>query len=77
MSKSMTGCFTCFTDFNNLSNTKLPKLTSCFNSHGWAAFRWFHRDVRSTECPGNKLYELIETWDHFGHSKPVRPTKAL
>lgn len=35
-----------------------------------------HRDVRPTECPGDKLYELIETWDHFGHSKPVKPTKG-
>ena len=35
-----------------------------------------HRDVRPTKCPGDKLYELIETWDHFGHSQPVKPTKG-
>lgn len=24
-----------------------------------------HRQVRETECPGNKLFEEIQTWDHF------------
>nr|AXE15816.1 peptidoglycan recognition protein 1 [Archivesica packardana] len=33
-----------------------------------------HRDVRDTECPGDKLYELIQTWDHFKASTPVKPT---
>ncbi|CAL8105802.1 unnamed protein product [Calicophoron daubneyi] len=25
-----------------------------------------HRDVCSTECPGNALYSIIKTWPHFG-----------
>ncbi|XP_064611539.1 peptidoglycan-recognition protein SD-like isoform X2 [Liolophura sinensis] len=25
-----------------------------------------HRDVSSTECPGQKLYDLIRTWPHYG-----------
>lgn len=33
-----------------------------------------HRDVRETECPGDKLYELIQTWEHFNTSTPVKPT---
>jgi len=24
-----------------------------------------HRDARDTECPGQMLYDLIKTWDHF------------
>ena len=26
-----------------------------------------HRNEASTECPGNKLYELIKTWPNFGY----------
>jgi peptidoglycan-recognition protein LB len=24
-----------------------------------------HRQVRSTECPGQRLFDEIQTWDHF------------
>lgn len=24
-----------------------------------------HRQVRATLCPGDKLFDIIKTWDHF------------
>ncbi|XP_052773322.1 peptidoglycan recognition protein 1-like isoform X2 [Mya arenaria] len=36
-----------------------------------------HRDVGATECPGQRLYELIRTWEHYGRvgsEPPVKPT---
>ncbi|CAG0895686.1 unnamed protein product [Darwinula stevensoni] len=24
-----------------------------------------HRQLRDTECPGDRLYETITTWDHY------------
>jgi N-acetylmuramoyl-L-alanine amidase len=33
-----------------------------------------HRDVGATACPGDKLYELINTWAHYDQTHtPVRP----
>lgn len=32
-----------------------------------------HRQVRETECPGQRLFEEISTWDHFS-SKPAGPS---
>lgn len=29
-----------------------------------------HRQVRSTECPGQRLYDEIKQWDHY-ISKPA------
>ena len=29
-----------------------------------------HRDGGCTECPGEKLYELIRTWSHYGGKLP-------
>ena len=46
---------------------KLGKITPDYKMYG-------HRDVSSTECPGNTLYSLIKTWDHFDASIPVNPT---
>ncbi|KAK3590387.1 hypothetical protein CHS0354_028496 [Potamilus streckersoni] len=34
------------------------KLSSTYILHG-------HRDVGQTECPGNKLYDLIQSWPHY------------
>jgi len=34
------------------------KLSSCYTLHG-------HRDVGSTECPGDALYDEIRTWSNF------------
>lgn len=31
-----------------------------------------HRQVRSTECPGQRLYDEIKTWDNH-ISKPAGP----
>ena len=33
-----------------------------------------HRDARPTIGPGDKLYSQIQTFDHFDHNKPVKPT---
>ena len=33
-----------------------------------------HRDARPTISPGDKLYSQIQTFDHFDHNKPVKPT---
>lgn len=46
---------------------QLGKITPDYKMYG-------HRDVRATECPGDTLYELIKTWDHFDSNKPVKPT---
>lgn len=35
-----------------------------------------HRDVRDTDCPGHKLYDLIKGWDHFCQSDPVKGTST-
>lgn len=48
---------------------KLGKITSNYKMYG-------HRDVRSTECPGNQLYDYIKTMEHFGPLPPVKPTKS-
>ncbi|KAL5017095.1 hypothetical protein ScPMuIL_006684 [Solemya velum] len=32
-----------------------------------------HRDVRPTECPGEKLYTLISSWKNFDMFEPVNP----
>lgn len=45
----------------------LTKLTPDFKMFG-------HRDVRPTTCPGQAFYELIRTWKHYFHGKPVKPT---
>lgn len=45
----------------------LNKLTSDFKMFG-------HRDVRPTSCPGEAFYQLIRTWKHYDHGKPVKPT---
>lgn len=31
-----------------------------------------HRQVRDTECPGQRLFEEISTWNHFS-SRPAGP----
>lgn len=31
-----------------------------------------HRQVRETECPGQRLFDEIKTWDHF-ISTPAGP----
>ncbi|XP_052231306.1 peptidoglycan-recognition protein SC2-like isoform X2 [Dreissena polymorpha] len=49
---------------------KLGKITPNYKLYG-------HRDAGTTECPGQTLYELIRTWDHFGRvgdQPPVKPT---
>lgn len=48
---------------------KLGKITTDYKLYG-------HRNAGQTECPGDKLYELIQTWTHFGAdaSAPVKPT---
>ncbi|KAL3871087.1 hypothetical protein ACJMK2_039108 [Sinanodonta woodiana] len=39
------------------------KISSSYILHG-------HRDVYQTSCPGDKLYELIQSWPHFSrHNK--------
>lgn len=45
----------------------LNKLTANFKMYG-------HRDVRNTTCPGEAFYQLIRTWKHYDHHKPVKPT---
>ena len=45
----------------------LNKLTADFKMYG-------HRDVRPTTCPGEAFYQLIRTWKHYDHNKPVKPT---
>lgn len=45
----------------------LNKLTPDFKMYG-------HRDVRNTTCPGQAFYDLIRTWKHYDHGKPVKPT---
>ena len=45
----------------------LGKITPDYKLYG-------HRDVGNTSCPGDKLYELIQTWTHFGPSPLVKPT---
>ncbi|XP_064614109.1 peptidoglycan-recognition protein SC2-like [Liolophura sinensis] len=37
----------------------MGKVTSTYTLKG-------HRDVRPTECPGQKLYDVIRTWPHYG-----------
>ena len=64
---------------NDKALSALKNIINCGLSKGKITHNYKmygHRDVRSTECPGNKLYELIETWDHFGHNKPVKPAKG-
>ena len=46
---------------------RLGKITPDYKLYG-------HRDVGTTLCPGDKLYELIQTWEHFGPKPPVKPT---
>lgn len=31
-----------------------------------------HRQVRATECPGDRLFQEISTWEHFS-AKPAGP----
>ena len=31
-----------------------------------------HRQVRKTECPGDRLFQEISTWEHFS-AKPAGP----
>ena len=45
----------------------LRKLTVDFRLYG-------HRDARPTESPGEALYKLIRTWDHYDPKPPVKPT---
>ena len=57
--------------FNALNNmlklgVKLGKLSPDYKIYG-------HRDVRETECPGDELYNLIKTWEHFDNNTPVKP----
>ncbi|XP_053408874.1 peptidoglycan recognition protein 1-like [Mercenaria mercenaria] len=34
-------------------------------------FRMYgHRDAGKTECPGDALYKLIQTWPHYSHKPP-------
>ena len=46
---------------------RLGKITPDYKMYG-------HRDVGTTLCPGDKLHELIQTWEHFGPEPPVKPT---
>lgn len=46
---------------------RLGKITPNYKLYG-------HRNVGSTECPGERLYELIQTWPHFDNNTPVKPT---
>lgn len=46
---------------------RLGKITKDYSLYG-------HRDVGHTNCPGNKLYGLIKTWEHYGKLPPVKPT---
>ncbi|KAL3863962.1 hypothetical protein ACJMK2_005691 [Sinanodonta woodiana] len=48
---------------------QMGKITKDYKMYG-------HRDVRSTECPGQRLYDLIRTWPHFDPNKPIRPTPS-
>ncbi|XP_029646038.1 peptidoglycan recognition protein 1-like [Octopus sinensis] len=41
----------------------LGKITPNYRLYG-------HRDVRETSCPGDKFYQLIQTWKHYSHTKP-------
>ncbi|KAL4232098.1 N-acetylmuramoyl-L-alanine amidase [Mactra antiquata] len=45
----------------------LGKITPDYKLYG-------HRDVRATTCPGDTLYNHIQTWDHFGDLPPVKPS---
>jgi len=51
------------------------KLTPDYRLYG-------HRDALDTESPGQMLYDLIKTWDHFDHDatrplpRPEPPTPA-
>ncbi|XP_067891832.1 peptidoglycan recognition protein 1-like [Heterodontus francisci] len=43
-------------------------LIQCSASRGYLSSRYIlkgHRQLRATECPGNKLYEIIKTWPRW------------
>jgi N-acetylmuramoyl-L-alanine amidase len=46
---------------------QLGKITPDYKMYG-------HRDVGHTECPGNSLYSLINTWNHYDTNVPIKPT---
>jgi len=45
------------------------KAASNYTLHG-------HRDGDCTECPGQKFYELVRTWPHYGGQLPRNCSKA-
>lgn len=36
-----------------------------------------HRQVRDTECPGNRLFREISTWSHFSTVPTVNTSKKM
>lgn len=58
---------------NAASLTAVKHLIACgiqkgFISHSYHLYG--HRDVGTTECPGDRLYHEIQSWPHYSHTHP-------
>ncbi|XP_078310961.1 peptidoglycan-recognition protein SC2-like isoform X2 [Crassostrea virginica] len=58
---------------NAASLNAVKNLIACgiqkgFISHSYHLYG--HRDVKTTECPGDRLYHEIQSWPHYSHTHP-------
>ena len=53
---------------NEAALDALKRLLACGKASGKLRSNYIlrgHRDMVSTDCPGQKLYDLIQTWPHY------------
>nr|XP_034328898.1 peptidoglycan-recognition protein SC2 isoform X1 [Crassostrea gigas] len=58
---------------NDAALNAIKNLIQCGISHGYITSSYHlygHRDVGSTDCPGDALYHEIRTWPHYSFVKP-------
>ncbi|KAK3095508.1 hypothetical protein FSP39_015496, partial [Pinctada imbricata] len=58
---------------NSKAQAAVKALISCGVSKGYISrtYKLYgHRDANPTDCPGDALYHLIQTWQHYSYSKP-------
>ena len=58
---------------NDAALNAIKNLIQCGVSHGYITSTYSlygHRDVGSTNCPGDALYQEIRTWPHYSTHKP-------
>ncbi|KAK7505805.1 hypothetical protein BaRGS_00003076 [Batillaria attramentaria] len=53
---------------NDAALNKIKQLIQCGLDNGYISASYTlkgHRDVGNTDCPGQKLYDLIHSWPHY------------